>query len=206
MKPPPTYDLKSVRAELRAGRRVEVHASLATIVFFMVLAVAMLGIGGFMLHASASSETRYDRLWTLAMGAFIGLAGLYFLADYTRRLVFSRLSLVLDPAGVHDHTHGRMPIVVPWQDVEKVYVGVYEREGVEAQRFVSIEVRDSEALRRRVGLRRYGLLAVQKGQTGALVNISESLLPEAAEHWVDLIQALADESQAATATPPDWDY
>ena len=68
---------------------------------------------------------------------------------------------------------------------------------------LSIEVRDSEALRRRVGLRCYGLLAIQKGQTGALVNISESLLPEAAEHWVYLIQAIADESQAAIATPPE---
>jgi hypothetical protein len=194
----PSFDVRAVRRELEAGRAVEVRSSLGQVVFFLILAAVIIGLGLVVIIEGFRYEPGFGRVYWFGLGGFVALFGIHTLAGFAYRLLFCRISLVLDADGVHDYTHGRRAVFVPWHDVERVFVGEFRRSGrgsgpYTAQRFASIAVGDADALKKRVGVRRYAALALQQRQTGALVNISENLLPHSAEHWVSIIGKIAAE-------------
>jgi hypothetical protein len=194
----PAFDVRAVRRELEAGRAVEVRSSLGQVVFFLILAVVIIGLGLVVIFEGFRHEPGFGRVYWFVIGGFVLLFGIHTLVGYAYRLLFCRIALVLDADGVHDYTHGRRAVSVPWDDVERVFVGEFRRRvggsgAYTAQRFASIAVSDADALKKRVGLRRYAALALQQGQTGALVNISENLLPGSARHWVRIIGRIAAE-------------
>ena len=190
----------ATRHVVEDGLALEVYPSRGQLLFFFFLGLAIIGLGLLLFRWAADAAPGFERVFLhYGMGGFIMLFGLWVTVEYARRLLRRGPALVLDRQGIHDYTNSRKAIFVPWSEMSRVFVGKHVRKGHVAHRFVSIEVADPEALRGRVGGRRYALLSLARGQTGALVNISENLLPEPAEHWVPILRALA--RQLGT-TPP----
>lgn len=204
--PGSAFGLDTVRDALDGGRVIEVPAPTGWLVFYVVLSFVLLGCAAALLHEFQTAERPVDLLLTGAGGVLSGLFGLWVLLDYGSRLAFRRLSLRLDPEGIHDHTHGRRPVFVRWRDIEHVFLGVHSRtnrRGVtHVHRYVSIQVSDPAALAQGLGLGARMSLQITQRQTGAPLNVHETHLPHDAWHWVHVVGTLAAERRIRTSTPP----
>ena len=191
------FGLRAIRQALLAGREVAVPSPAGWLVFFVLLSLLLLVGGGVFLLDVLTTLAGFERVLYASIAAVAIGFGAWMLADYGRRLAGDRIALLLDQRGVRVRTDGRRSVFVPWTEVKRVFLAEHprprKRDDRIVHRFVSIDVTDRDAIRQRIGERHYASLSTGARQTGALVNIAETLLPRDARHWVRVLGTIAEE-------------
>lgn len=152
--------------------------------FALVLcgSLAFVGLGIYLLQTDGARIAAYFAI------AFFGMASCYAIS----RMLTKRPILTIDAEGLHDRGSALAFGRVAWEDVEHVEVQTHGR-----QRFVSIHLKDPEALLAKLPPLRRKIVQMQQNMGLASINIPASVLPMPAE---DLAALLAERTGPRPST------
>jgi len=116
----------------------------------------------------------------------IGFFGACFLFCVIR-LTWRRPSLIISPMGIFDSSSWLGGYILPWNEIDRVYVSTMRTSVFSSQRFLSVRLKNTEEFLARQSSAKTRMMRMNMGLVGAPINISASTLPVTLEEILELI-------------------